>query len=659
MPKHFIHTFNFLLSLSIALLVAYIINSTLHSERRLRLGLEQEHIFDDALILRGELESKLSNTHLIPFTFRSQLRQTPLLSHAQFAELASELIGQSPFIKNIMLIQGDRVVNIYPKSYDQTELGDRLSNTSKKNNLYFKAQSQRRTLISAPFTSNTGSRMIELSTPIFLKREYWGQIHVTVDWYKLLSSETYQLLNKNYRITIYDTEDSPTHENTTAINNSLYINTNLINQLWEIQITPKTHWNNEKVIGYHYPAVLLSLIFTFVGIYYWLRQNQALRREHNAALKAVKEKNRFLSYAAHDLRQPLSALSFSVEELLQRQQSSLDSRLTKNMLSSIHNLNELFDQLLDIEQINNQKKVVSLSIIPLHDLIDELTSELDPIFKEFSIGLLSRCNEIYIQTDPVLLKRILRNLIINGLESTSQGYVSLSCHLDNSHIDQEHPPLVTIRVRDTGEGIDIDQQENIFDIFQQRNEKKQQVSVGIGAGLNIVKNYCQLLGIDIQLDSTKGIGSEFILRLDSHEKSTLPQPNSGHRIPSPLNGVKAFSYKLDTKQQELIKHWGLTLSPIESLLVASEIPDTSKPVFIFINAEHLTMPPVKDQHTEAISALPHNAHCIIIGSKNQLETATIVFGNTPHISLSNKHTPPVRLRALLIQQLSLMQNSNR
>lgn len=667
--KRLTNSINFLFSLSIALLVAYAVNNTLESERRLRLALEQEDTFDEALIFRGEIESKLSNTRLIPFTFRSQLRKSEGFSHSHFAELSNELISQSTFIRNISLIKNNTVIDIYPRAYGQAELGDVFTLDAPMSQTFFSAREKRQTVISPPYSAEQNIVAVDLSTPLFLEREYWGQINITIDWNELLNSDSYQSLAKDYNIDIYDVEQAPVNnQSQPQERHSIYINTNLIHQLWEIKITPKTHWHNNQVKPYHHPSVAFSFLFTFFSIFYWLRQNQALRKERNAALEAIQEKNRFLSYAAHDLRQPLSALSFSIEELLQRQKSLLDSRITKNMLNSIQNLNELFDQLLDIEQINHHKKVISLTVISLCDLIEELSSELDPLFKEYKIELLSHCEEIYIKTDPVLLKRILRNLVINGLESTSQGYVSLVCDINPPKFNLEGSRTVKIRVRDTGKGIDIKDQNNIFNAFQQRNEKVQQVSVGIGAGLNIVKNYCRLLNIPIEIDSTKGIGSEFILSLDSHPKPALNRQLKHQQpinlLPSPLNGIQAYAYHIEKERFQLLSRWGLkiqhctVLSSLHNQTGDSDFSLAQTAVLVFIDANTLLQQAAdssqKAQIQATLQSYPTSTRSIIIGEEEQLDVCREWLGHFSHITFSNEHTVAVRFRANIIQCLEDM-----
>ncbi|MCK5881228.1 MAG: hypothetical protein KAG18_05075, partial [Sinobacterium sp.] len=174
LPKIIANSLHYLLSVSFALLTAYTVNSTLESERRLRLELEQESTFEAALVLRSELELKLANTRLIPFTLRSQLRQKTAPNHRYFAELASDFISQSAFIRSIALIEDNVVVDIFPQAYGRIDLGDTFIQGKPNNKDFFIAKSQRETVISAPYIAQQDIMVIDLLTPLFLNSAYWG-----------------------------------------------------------------------------------------------------------------------------------------------------------------------------------------------------------------------------------------------------------------------------------------------------------------------------------------------------------------------------------------------------------------------------------------------------------------------------------------------------
>ncbi|OIO69729.1 MAG: hypothetical protein CO186_12425 [Zetaproteobacteria bacterium CG_4_9_14_3_um_filter_49_83] len=116
-------------------------------------------------------------------------------------------------------------------------------------------------------------------------------------------------------------------------------------------------------------------------------------------------------------------------------------------------------------------------------------------------------SDVIVQTDPVLLENIFRNLISNALKYTQTGNISIACAV------AEHGYIVT--VKDTGIGIAEQDLQKVFDAFYQVDNPERDRNKGIGLGLSIVRQTCQLLNLDLKMDSQLGQGTQVTIHLKS------------------------------------------------------------------------------------------------------------------------------------------------
>jgi len=216
--------------------------------------------------------------------------------------------------------------------------------------------------------------------------------------------------------------------------------------------------------------------------------NEALA-EQMAELKDDAEqanaaKSRFLASASHDLRQPLHALGLFLGELRERiDEPEMRDKLVHRMGSSIEAMAELFNSLLDISRFDAGAVQPELRNIQMSHLQADL--ELEYAGRAAAEGLALRCvfcNAV-IRSDPLLLRRIMRNLIENAIRYTQSGGVLIGCRRDGG--------FIRLQVCDTGIGIEDQQQDKVFQEFYQLNNPERDRRKGIGLGLSIVKQLCR------------------------------------------------------------------------------------------------------------------------------------------------------------------------
>jgi signal transduction histidine kinase len=235
---------------------------------------------------------------------------------------------------------------------------------------------------------------------------------------------------------------------------------------------------------------------------------ESLTQQTRASLRAVAAKNRFLASAAHDLRQPVHALSLYADWLVTEPEMAKD--IAPRMLQSTRAINELFDSLFDLTRIDAGNYKVNLQVVDVRHLFEELVTQFAPVAANKSLSLRTYAKPRSIWADPVVLRRILGNLVSNALKHTTKGGVLVG-------LRQRESSLV-FEVWDTGVGIAHEHQMAIFQEFF-RVSQHQGTEDSLGLGLTIVSKLTTLMGYQLAVSSQEGKGSVFRVMLPAFTQS--------------------------------------------------------------------------------------------------------------------------------------------
>ena len=235
------------------------------------------------------------------------------------------------------------------------------------------------------------------------------------------------------------------------------------------------------------------------------RNNQlieSLTRQTQAALDAVEIKNRFLASAAHDIRQPVHALGLYADWL--GSEPELVHELAPKIVESTKAVNTLFDSLFDLVRLDSGKIKLSIEEVRLDKLLHELELHYRPLAQ--SKGLQFRVHSVAgsVVSDPILLQRIVGNLISNAVKYTERGGVLVATRRTRAGW--------RIEVWDTGVGIAPVHQTEIFREFF-KVPSHAGTDEGFGLGLHIVSRLCGILGHPLRMSSRPGQGTVFRLVL--------------------------------------------------------------------------------------------------------------------------------------------------
>ena len=300
-----------------------------------------------------------------------------------------------------------------------------------------------------------------------------------------------------------------------------------------------------------------------------------LEQAKEKAELASMAKSQFLASASHDLRQPLHAMGLLLSVL----ETYVSGRDGKDVLSRVNKslevMNELFSGILDISKLDANAVPVSLQPIRIREVFDKLESEFSSIAQNKGLQISFVETSLSVNSDPVQLERILRNLISNAIRYTDQGKVLIGCRRKAGN--------VSINVCDTGIGIAPGNQKLIFQEFRQIGNPERDRRKGLGLGLAICERVANLIGAKLELASELNRGSVFSVELPGAVAQAVLQP-LGRTKSNALSGRCVLVIEDEIEVQEatriMLQTWGClpmisgaAQEAIELLDKTGQIPD--------------------------------------------------------------------------------------
>ena len=370
-----------------------------------------------------------------------------------------------------------------------------------------------------------------------------------------------------------------------------------------------------------------------------------LIEQKDIAEKSNLEKSKFLAAISHDLRQPLHAMGLFIDGL-----QPYVSESGKKVLGKVHDssraLKNLFNSLLDLSRLDAgvvKPYLEDFSLVPfLQKIVDEFASQA----KMKGLYLEVNLCETGVQSDPVLLERVIRNLLANAIQYTDTGRILLENSIDGD--------LVTIRIQDEGRGIPEEELDNIFSSYHQLDNAERDRNKGVGLGLSIVRHICVLLSIPIQVDSRVGHGSSFSIKVPVVEQVQEKQKKP-KKVKWDLQGQ--FIVVIDDEQdvraatKQMLESWGCDTITAKSCEEALEklVTKSSRPTVLIADYRL-----VGENGIEVIAEIRrhygHNIAAMIITG----DTTADFSGEAKQHDLLVLHKPisPAELRTAIYQLIS-------
>lgn len=218
-------------------------------------------------------------------------------------------------------------------------------------------------------------------------------------------------------------------------------------------------------------------------------------------------KSRFMSIASHEFRTPLSTVLSSASLLskyINTDEQIKRERHIEKIKNSVRSLNGILEDFLSLGKLEEGKITTSPSEFNIRDFMFSIIEEMNPLLKSGQHLSTEQKGLLSATTDKRLLKNILINLITNAIKFSEEGKTIQIVVFSNDK-------LLQIEVIDQGIGIPDDEFEHLFSSFYRaRNAVNIQ---GTGLGLHIVKRYLELLEGEIEVETSVGKGSKFIVHI--------------------------------------------------------------------------------------------------------------------------------------------------
>ncbi|MFB6271594.1 MAG: sensor histidine kinase [Salinibacter sp.] len=246
------------------------------------------------------------------------------------------------------------------------------------------------------------------------------------------------------------------------------------------------------------------------------RASDAFRKKIEELERMTRLQSEFIGNVSHEVRNPIFSISGYLEALGTPGLSDDQRKMyAEKALTNLNRLENLFNDLIDIARLEYREDLINRSVFDLKDLVNEVTEMLRPKAEEKDLDLQADVPRFFVYADRSRIRQVLRNLIENGIAYTSSG--SVRCRV------QRRLDKVRIEVVDTGQGIDEDHLDRIFERFYRVDPDRSRESGGTGLGLSIVKQILQAHGEDIHVESTKDRGTRFWFELPYESE---PEPKA-------------------------------------------------------------------------------------------------------------------------------------
>ncbi|WP_062482117.1 surface-behavior sensor histidine kinase ShkS, partial [Variovorax boronicumulans] len=235
---------------------------------------------------------------------------------------------------------------------------------------------------------------------------------------------------------------------------------------------------------------------------------KSLTQQRQAAVSAVAMKNRFLASAAHDMRQPVLALSLYADWL--RNEPELVLELAPKIVRATHAVNALFDSMFDLARIDAGQVRLHIERVDVAELLHDLELQYRPVAESRGLDFRVHVTEGSFLTDPIRVRRMIGNLLANAIKYTTEGGVLLAARQTREGM--------RVEVWDTGIGIAPEHLRDVFLEFYKVADHAG-TSDGFGLGLAIVARLSHVLGHPVSVRSRLGSGSVFRVALHDADEA--------------------------------------------------------------------------------------------------------------------------------------------
>lgn len=272
--------------------------------------------------------------------------------------------------------------------------------------------------------------------------------------------------------------------------------------------------------------------------------NRTLKNAVDEAERANKAKSTFLSNMSHDIRTPLSAIiSFAMLAGREKGNTELTNDYLSKIMISGNYLLGLLSDILDMSRIESGKLTFDISDVDISEILFDIRTVMYTLAIEKKHKLTISMSQVIHETvrcDRRRLEQLLNNLLSNAIKFTPDGGI-ITLDISEEASKTDNISIYEIRVSDNGIGMSEEFKNKIFEPFERERKVTSNIQ-GTGLGMPITKNIVDAAGGTIKVNTKKGKGTEFIVR--------LPFPITEKGVNKPFPELSAFIAITDSKIRE-------------------------------------------------------------------------------------------------------------
>jgi len=272
-----------------------------------------------------------------------------------------------------------------------------------------------------------------------------------------------------------------------------------------------------SMVGAFIAVVLFVSLFWIVQLRKEIWQRKQIQLDLEKAKREAEEANEFkssfMARMSHEIRTPLNAIT-GMSYLLKKTELSLTQRMyIDRIIQAANNMLSIINDILDFSKIEAGKVELEITPFSMDQVIQDVVNIVSYKIDEQGIGFRLTKDPLvpnWFFGDSKRIEQVLVNVLSNAAKFTSAGEVSLDVRLIAKENDKYH---ISFTIKDTGIGMTQEQVNKLFLPFEQGDSSITRRFGGTGLGLSIVKNLLDMMGGEIQVFSTPGEGSTFIIKL--------------------------------------------------------------------------------------------------------------------------------------------------
>lgn len=296
---------------------------------------------------------------------------------------------------------------------------------------------------------------------------------------------------------------------------------------------------------------------------------QQLLQAKQDAEAAMLAKGEFLATMSHEIRTPLNGIIPMLEMVAQGPLAAEQREMLNTASESSRALFRIVDDILDYSKLEAQRLELEITTFNLRELLDSLLQLMrrSAAHKGLDITLaLDPAVRLAVRGDPVRLRQVLSNLMVNAIKFTERGGIQVQVRR-MGETNAQH--LLRFEVRDTGIGIDADQQQRLFSAFTQADASTTRLYGGTGLGLAICKRIIDLMHGKIGLDSVPGQGSTFWFEIP------LLKVIGDLRVPAHAAHPRVLLVSTDARLRQrlelVLPNWGFDVRSVDTVQEALDL----------------------------------------------------------------------------------------